>query len=259
MIATRRAFVSGAAAAACVLAVQGAIPGVSAKSASAKGKGRKARKMIKKTVFAKGAWEPSEWMNVKSSRWDYVHGFEQQADHVVNECGPWSDEELYSKHVTEVYSSMVLKEKFKGKCRVSSTMSFDHLMAPLIVVAPEMGKSAKGEVEFRRHHEIVLYNEGINIWRYDWVDGKAVWVLAAFLRARFDAKRKYELAVTVESYKNTRRMTVECGGHVLGYSDDALTLDNYVGITGCEGRNRFYDFTVETDLPAHDDASDGEH
>jgi guanyl-specific ribonuclease Sa len=54
-------------------------------------------------------------------------------------------------------------------------------------------------------------------------------------------------------------MTVECGGRVFGYSDDALSLENYAGITGCEGRNRFYDFTVETGLAAHDNAADGEH
>ena len=133
-------------------------------------------------------------------------------------------------------------------------------MAPLIVIAPEMGTSADGlHPEFRRHHEVVLYNEGINVWRYDWIDGKAKWTLAAFLRAPFEAKRKYELAVTVEAYKDTRRMTVECGGRTFGYSDDALQLSYWAGITGCEGRNRFYDFSVEEGLPAHDNASDGEH
>ena len=210
--------------------------------------------------FAEGKWNPSEWMTVKSTRWEYVHGFKQCADHIVNESGDWSDEELYSHHVTEVYSSIVLKEKLRGKCRVSSTMSFDHLMAPIIVVAPVLGQSADGKhPEFRRHHEIVLYKDGINIWRYIWDGHQVIWTLAAFLRTPFEPGRKYELAVTVEAYKDTRRMTVECDGHVLGYADDALELDNYVGVTGCEGRNRFYDFTVETGLPAHDNAADGEH
>ena len=137
-------------------------------------------------------------MTVKSTRWDYVHGFEQCADHIVNKNGPWSDEELYEKHVTEVYSSMLLKEKFFGKHRFSATMSFDHLMAPLMVIAPELGKSADGRhCEFRRHHEIVLYNEGINVWRYDWNGKTSSWVLAAFLRSPFEAKRRYELSVTV--------------------------------------------------------------
>ena len=216
---------------------------------------------MKKTIsFAEGKWNPDEWMDVKSTRWDYVHGFAQCDDHIVNASGDWSDEELYDGHVTEVYSSMLYREKLCGKCRVASTMSFDHLMAPLIVIAPELGRSADGRFpEFRRHHEIVLYNEGINIWRYDW-DGHAVkWTLAAFLRAPFEPKCRYELAVTVEAYKETRRMTVECGGRTFGFSDDALELEYFAGITGCEGRNRFYDFSIETGLPAHDNAADGEH
>ena len=216
---------------------------------------------MKRTIsFAEGRWDPSDWMTVKSSRWEYVHGFAQAADHIVNETGDWSDEDLYARHVTEVYSSMVRKDKVSGKCRIASTMSFDHLMAPLIVIAPVLGTSADGRhPEFRRHHEIVLYNEGINVWRYVWDGHGPKWTLAAFLRAPFEPRRKYELAVTVEAYKDTRRMTVDCGGRTFGYSDDALELDNYVGITGCEGRNRFYDFTVETGLAAHDNAADGEH
>ena len=55
------------------------------------------------------------------------------------------------------------------------------------------------------------------------------------------------------------RCAMDRGLKVFGFSDDALELDNYVGITGCEGRNRFYDFTIESGLAAHDDASDGEH
>jgi len=221
---------------------------------------RQKEKMKKTISFAKGGWNPDDWQLAKSTRWTYVHGFSQEADHIVNESDDWSDEDLYANHVTEVYSSLLLKEKVTGKQRISSTMSFDHLMAPLIVIAPEMGTSADGRhPEFRRHHEVVLYNEGINVWRYIW-DGKEVhWTLVAFLRVPFEAGRKYELAVTVEQYKQTRRMTIECGGHTFGFSDDALELDNFVGITGCEGRNRFYDFTVETGLAAHDDASDGEH
>lgn len=216
--------------------------------------------MKRKIDFSAGRWDPSEWMEVKSARWSYVHGFEQMADHIVNITGPWDDAELYEKHITEVYSSIVLKEKFSGKHRFSATMSFDHLMAPLMVIAPELGRSADSlHPEFRRHHEIVLYNEGINIWRYDWDGRNTSWTLAAFLRSPFEAKRRYEMSVTVENYKKTRRMTVECDSRVFGFTDDTLSLDNYVGITGCEGRNRFYDFTIESGLAAHDDASDGEH
>jgi len=214
--------------------------------------------MIRKIDFGRGKWDPSEWMDVKSARWDYVKAFVQEEDHILNPCPSVSDEELYAKHVTEVYASQVLKDKISAKARLSCTMSFDHLMAPLIVLAPTFGKDAAGRPEFREHHEIVLYNEGINVWHYTWEKGKPAWHLAAFLRAPFAPKERHVLSVTVERRREVQ-LTIDCGGHRFGYQDEFLTDEFYAGITGCEGRNRFYDFTVETGLPPTDFASDGEH
>ena len=214
---------------------------------------------MKKTIeFKPGKWDPSAWMNVKSSRWDYVKDFVQAEDHIVNPCPDVSDEELYAKHVTEVYASQVLKEPIREKACISCTMSFDHLMAPLIVLAPRLGKDAKGRPEYREHHEIVLYNEGINVWHYTFEDGQPKWHLAAFLRAPFAAKTRHCLKVTVERRREVQ-VTIECGGHVFGYQDEYLEDEFYAGITACEGRNRFYDFTVETGLAPLDFAADGEH
>ena len=213
-----------------------------------------------KFLFAKGSWNPDDWMVAKSSRWSYAHGFVQESDHLVNPSGAWSDEELYRDHVTEVYASMLLKRKLEGKCRIASTMSFDHLMAPLIVIAPEMGTSADGlHPEFRRHHEVVLYNEGINVWHYYWKDGKLSWYLAAYVRAPFEAKRNYELKVKVQAGRFYRRMTIECGSVKFGYENPEIPASFYAGVTGCEGRNRFYDFKSSSSDEQVDFAADGEH
>lgn len=214
---------------------------------------------MKKTIeFKPGKWDTSEWMNVKSARWDYVKDFIQAEDHIVNPCPDCSDEELYAHHVTEVYASQVLREKIHAKAKISCTMSFDHLMAPLIVIAPRFGEDDKGRPEFREHHEIVLYNEGINVWHYVFENGQPKWHLAAFLRVNFAAKTRHTLSVTIERRREVQ-MTIECDGHLFGYQDESLTDEFYAGLTACEGRNRFYDFTVETDLPPTDFAADGEH
>ena len=33
--------------------------------------------------------------------------------------------------------------------------------------------------------------------------------------------------------------------HIFGYIDNSIQEEYYVGITGCEGVNRFYDFAVQ--------------
>lgn len=188
---------------------------------------------VKRIDFSRGKWNKDEWLAVKSARWDYVGEFVENDDHIVNKCPEVSDEELYEKYVTDIYASMILKEKITQKAEISSTMSFDHLMAPLIVIAPTIGKAANGFPEYREHHEIVLYNEGINIWHYTFDNGPK-WHLAAFLRAPFAPKERHTLKITVERRREVQ-LTIQCGDHVFGYQDEYLTDSFYAGITACEG------------------------
>lgn len=212
--------------------------------------------------FARGKWNPADWVAFKSLRFDYCHGFVQKDDHIENPCPEGvSDEALYAKHVTEVYASQVFSRRLVGSTiEVASTMSFDHLMAPLIVLTPELDVDDMGRHAFKKHYEVVLYNEGINVWHYDYdaVCGLS-WHLAAFARAPFEAKRPYELKVVLAKGKREMRMTVSCGGVTFGFEDPELPESFYAGVTGCEGRNRFYDFTARTSDATLDPLADGEH
>jgi uncharacterized protein YneR len=113
-------------------------------------------------------------------------------------------------------------------------------MAPLIVLAPELVENAKGQKEYRDHFEVVIYDEGVNVWRYFVKDGKLAYRKAAFAGFRLEKDVKYALAVK----KTGKTLTVSVAGHTFDYFDDALPEACYVGITGCEGLNRFYDFTL---------------
>ena len=212
-------------------------------------------------TFARGKWDESKWLKFKSLRFDYVHGFRQLDDCILNESPEGvSDEELYEKHVTEVYSSMVYPQKFDGTVEIASTMSFDHLMAPLIVLTPELDTDDQGRYVFKQHYEVVLYNEGLNVWHYDYsAEGKLSWHLAAFARRAFEPKKPYTLKVKMQSAKKEMRMTIECDGVVVGFEDPCLPRSFYAGITGCEGRNRFYDFSLATSDEVFDPSKDGEH
>lgn len=217
--------------------------------------------------FARGKWNPSEWLTFKSVRFDYTHEFVQMDDHIVNPSDPgWSDEELYAKHVTEVYASIVHPRKLVGNTiEVSSTMSFDHLMAPIIVLTPELDRDERGRLVFKKHYEVVLYRDGINVWHYTYdeslPDGeKLQWHLAAFARAPFLPQKRYELKVAMSKVEGREmRMTVACGEVKFGFEDADLPESFYSGVTACEGRNRFYDFKARTSEAKLDSAADGEH
>ena len=202
-------------------------------------------KMVKSIVFAEGKWDKGEWTEVKSARWPEVGHWVQRGDHIENAVPADADEVKWQgARAPETYASMLWNTRLKGNFRVSSTMEFDYRMAPLIVLAPGFGMDANGHPEYREHWEIIIYDEGINVWHHQ-NDGKPTWHLAAQLNVKYEPKRKYELKVDVKREKAGARIIVDCGGASFSYMEHDLPQELFVGITGCEGINRFYDFKVE--------------
>ena len=196
--------------------------------------------------FKPGAWSSNDWVLVKSRRLDYFHGFVQREEWIENECPPVSGEEIHKMHFNDVYSAMVLKDRVEAGQTVSSTMSFDWRMAPLIVIAEKLDKSETGVPTFGDHWEIVLFVDGLNVWRHSTKDGKPSVYRAAYLKVPLDKGTRYNLEVKVAKQRNgMKEMTVRCGGYEIGYVDNDLPDSFYAGIIGCEGRNRFYDFKVK--------------
>ena len=135
-----------------------------------------------------------------------------------------------------------------GNITVSSKMSFDHLMAPLIVIAPELGKSADGKnPELRDHYEVVLFYDGINVWHHRYTDGKPSWYKLAYLKTKYDAKTVYDLQVTLRHTKKGAQMIIKCNGQEFGCAMpvEFTAKEYHAGIIACEGVNRFYDFEVK--------------
>ncbi|MCX7049074.1 MAG: hypothetical protein NTX50_26765 [Candidatus Sumerlaeota bacterium] len=200
-----------------------------------------AAKTIYSCVFTSGSWKRSDWTPVKKSKSDHVGGWVQQEDCIANEVPPQATpEELQNKRADETYSSMVYKEKVTGNVTVAATMSFTHKMAPLIVLAPELAEDSKGRKEYAEHFEIVIFNEGVNVWHHFVKDGKPTYRKAAFANFPLEKDTKY----TLEVKKTGKVLTVSVASHTFGYADDSLPDSCYIGITGCEGQNRFYDFTM---------------
>lgn len=198
--------------------------------------------------FTADGWAANDWVLVKSPRWTYFGGWEQQADHILNAvpADATDAQMLGGKWAEQTYTSMLWREKVSGrKIEISSTLSFDYRMAPLIVLAPELGADAAGRPEYREHWEIVLFDEGLNVWHHTYGDGKPAWVKAAYLQAPFRPGEKYALRAVITFTAKGPMLEVSCGGHTFGCTVPTLPPAFQVGITGCEGRNRFYDFSVK--------------
>ena len=198
--------------------------------------------------FKPGRWNKADFIEVKSSRWPNINTFRQEADHIVNVCPKdATPQEMVSKRAPETYAAMIYKNPIKGNSEVKAEMSFDYRMAPSIVIAEKPGVSKdKNFPEFRTHYEIVLYDEGINVWRH-WFNekGKQVWRKVAFMKAKVRPGVKYEMEVDIKFTARGPVMTVKVGDIELGYTDDLLPREYYAGIIACEGVNRFYEFEID--------------
>ncbi len=195
--------------------------------------------------FAKGAWNPHQWTIVKSPRWPHVGRWVQTDDHIRNQTPEEATaNDPLGPRVREAYTSMVLNRKFRESVSIRAVMSFDDRMAPLIVLAPSLGEDEDGRPEYREHFEIVFWDKGVNVWHHQYEDGKPSWKLAAYGRFKLKAKTRYEVMVNYARKDKGKTLSVLVDGHEFGFRDDSLPDEFHVGLTGCEGINRFYDIAV---------------
>lgn len=202
-------------------------------------------------TFATGKWDIRDFIMVKGPRWkEFNRQWEQKSDHIVQKLDDQiSDDDYMRRYPGAGYVAMCYKNPvlWSNKIFCSSRMSFDHRMAPIIVIASEFGRNAEFDApEFRNHYEVCLFDEGINIWRHVWNGECTQWTLAGYIRMPFAAKTIYDLQLTLVRGNLGKRLEIVCGDAKFGCAAPDLPDELYLGIIGCEGRNRFYNFKLCT-------------
>ncbi|MFA6929417.1 MAG: hypothetical protein WCT05_03750 [Lentisphaeria bacterium] len=199
-------------------------------------------------AFTPGAWQMEDWIQVKSPRWDYWGSWQQEDDHIRNLVPvDASEQEMLGKRAGETYTSMLWRQKIAGskKVVIQAELSFDDQMAPLLVIAPDYGKDGTGRPEYREHWEIVIYDKGLNVWHHQYADGKPSWYKAAALKTNFSPKEKLLLVLSINFSGRVPQLEISSGGQTFSYAELQLPNTFYVGLTACEGVNRFYNFSVK--------------
>lgn len=197
--------------------------------------------------FSRGNWRPDDWLMLKCPRFDQpVTSWIQHDDHLANPVPAGvSPEELMGKFAPDTFTSMILREQLTGSAVISSTMSFDHQMAPLILITPEYAGDAAGRLEYRNQWEVVIYNQGICVWQHYWQAGRCTWRLAARCQGSLQASTRHRLTVAIGFYPAGKELKITCGEISFSFFADALPDAYFVGLTACEGVNRFYDFELK--------------
>ena len=183
--------------------------------------------------FAQGQWNPEEFRYVYSERFTPIPGIRQEKDCIVNGI----DQSTNSYE----YISMVTEKEYGTGVKIETNCSFEAFGAPLIVFSDDFHKGENGEWYFGVHYEVVLYEGGINVWYVNLNKDVMKWESLLALKFPVSAEKTHLLSVKI--LEKSLDITMEDVHVVLGVKD--LPKEFRVGITACEGINRFYDCKIE--------------
>ncbi|MBO4933233.1 MAG: hypothetical protein J6I42_13750 [Clostridia bacterium] len=187
-----------------------------------------------KIHFSRNAWSSDDLVYAYSYRFTDRPVFTQFDDHIENKAdpdGPGGYE----------YISILTPRQYGTGTSVSTHVSFEGDGAPLIVLADKLYREPDGTLRFGEYIEVVLYKNGINVWRMWYRDGKVTW------------KKLMGVQYPVTTGE-LHTLTVTAGEEGLNIAADDRTMSVYIpdmyrsfhaGINACEGINRFYDMTVD--------------
>jgi len=143
------------------------------------------------------------------------------------------------------YISLISKEKYGVGTTAKTVCSFDKYGAPLIVLTDDLSTDEEGRERYGLHFEVVVYEDGINVWHIvPWPERKERPIkptLIAQSKFKIDDGSKINLSVTVKE----KKLLIDVNGFGLTAEHPDIPESFHIGITACEGINRFYSFTLE--------------
>ena len=143
------------------------------------------------------------------------------------------------------YVSLITKEKCAVGAKVSMKCSFGKFGAPLLVFSNDVSSNDDGSKLYGLHFEVVAYENGCNIWHIvpDPANTERPIRTKKIAFAEFEIVPDEIIEVQVEFQQGGIVSTIN--GHQLCCQNEDFPEEFYVGITGCEGPNCFYELKIE--------------
>lgn len=187
-----------------------------------------------KIQFEAGRWDENRLVYAYSRRFAETPVFLQETDCIRN-----AKNETFRQGYDNV--SLLTPEPVKPGVTVVTHCSFEHYGAPLILLAEAPEADAQGRLWMERYIEVVLYENGINVWKMYPENGEVRWKKLMSVEFPLEAGKVHSLSVTTEA----DRLHIEAAGRKMSLYMPEMYPQFHAGICACEGVNRFYDLTIE--------------
>jgi len=189
--------------------------------------------------FSKNAWNMDGLTYAYSYRFEQTPVFAQLEDCVQNRKNENTRQGFDNL-------SLVTTQKYGPQTRITTRCAFDKYGAPLILLAQELESDSRGVARYGNYVEIVLYENGINVWHLWMQDGKVTWKKQMSVEFPVSAVEPHTLSVLV----GEDTLQIQADDRKMFLRMPQIYSSWHAGITACEGINRFYDLQIETDVKA---------
>ena len=191
--------------------------------------------MVKKYDFSNGKWSMDDFFFCYSPLWKSRKEFLQEENSITNN---YDDGKPH-------YISILTKEKYKTGVHLRAKCSFQSFGAPLIVISGDVSPNEAGEMQYGLHFEAVAWYKGLNVWRVIPWPERVVRPIHSTLIGTDDFTIENDAVVEIDVVVREKELYVGIDGHYITVPHDEIPETFHVGITACEGFNRFYEFSIE--------------
>ena len=188
-----------------------------------------------KLDFSRGAWNTDETIYAYTYRFPGTPEFLQRDNCVENRP---DDTGTFGCDWENI--SMLSRKAYSAGTRIETRCAFFDLGAPLITVADRM-YDENGVQKYGDYLEIVLYKNGINVWRM-WMDDDKTVTWKKMLGVEFPVSEGdiHTLAVEIAA----DGLKIEADERRIFWRCTDLYGTFHLGIDACEGLNRFYSLEI---------------
>lgn len=143
------------------------------------------------------------------------------------------------------YVSIITKKKYGIGVKATAKCAFEKIGAPLIVFTDDMTDEDGGTKLYGLHFEVVAYEGGCNVWHVvPNPENTARPIKSTKIGfAEFEIQPDELITISVEFMKG--KIAVDINGNSFEVENSDIPESFNVGVTACEGPNKFYEFTIE--------------
>ncbi len=183
--------------------------------------------------FVPGGWENAGLSYAYSWRFQELPVFRQEPDCIANSRRA-DDPSRYD------YMGLLAPETYTCGAKVTARCSFEEYGAPMLLVSLKDETDEAGVLRTLEYFEIVIYRNGLNVWRHHTEQRRASHYLVLGASFPLAAGEKHTLSAEV----GRDRLLLEADGRRFDLFAHDLEDRFRLGYAACEGICRLYAMTV---------------